>query len=154
MKSRLEIQGFVDQDDAYLAEVGFWLRLSPAICMVWAAIGTILSSYAVIWSLMPFAALGAILPNHPFDAIYNYGIRYLLKTRPLPRYRAPRRFACGFATVWLFITGLAFYNGAILLGYALGGIMVCMAMIQTLTSFCTPSFIWGLVFGRPLACGR
>jgi hypothetical protein len=36
--------------------------------------------------LVPFAALGAILPGHPFDVFYNYGLRHLLGTPALPRY--------------------------------------------------------------------
>jgi hypothetical protein len=50
------------------------LRLSPAICMIWAAVGTARNSPMVLWTLAPFAALGAILPGHPFDGLYNYGL--------------------------------------------------------------------------------
>src|SRR5207244_6362381 len=96
---------------ATLSDVGPWLRLSPAICMIWAAVGTVLASPAILWSLMPFAALGAVFPWHPFDAIYNYGLRHWLGTPRLPRYRAPRRFACAVATIWLGAAGLAFYLG-------------------------------------------
>ena len=35
---------------------------------------------------MPFAALGGILPGHPFDVLYNHGLRHLLGTPTLPRY--------------------------------------------------------------------
>src|SRR5438046_6540271 len=116
-RRRLEAQGFVGLDDVTLAEAGPWLRLAPAICAAWAALGTALGSPALIWALMPFAALGAVLRGHPFEVIYNYGIRHLLGTRRLPRYNAPRRFACAVATVWLGATGLALYAGATLLGY-------------------------------------
>ena len=39
-KARIEAQGFVGLDDGPLAQIDYWLRLSPAICMLWAAVGT------------------------------------------------------------------------------------------------------------------
>ena len=151
-RRRLDAQGFVELDDATLAEVGPWLRLAPALCATWAAVGTGLGSPEVLWALMPFAALGALLRGHPFDAIYNHGVRYFLGTRPLPPYHAPRRFACAVATLWLGATGWALYAGASLLGYALGAALVLAALVPTLSDFCIPSFFFGLLFGKPAAC--
>ncbi len=119
-RNRLEAQGFVGLDDATLADVGPWLRLSPAICMIWAAIG----------------------------------LGHWLGTQRLPRYRAPRRFACAVATIWLGAAGLAFYLGSPVLGYVLGGSLTLAALVPVTTDFCIPSFFWGLMFGKPLACGR
>jgi hypothetical protein len=153
-RNRLEAQGFVGLDDRTLADVGSWLRLSPAICMIWAAIGTGLASPEILWSLMPFAALGALFSGHPFDALYNHGVRHWLGTQRLPRYGAPRRFACVVATVWLAAAGLAFYLGSTVLGYVLGGLLTLAALVPVVTDFCIPSFFWGLMFGKPLACGR
>jgi len=96
--------------------------------------------------------LGAFLPNHPFDVVYNHGLRHLLGTRPLPRSRAPRRFACAVATVWLTPTGLAFFAGATTVGYVLGAAFVLAALVPTLTDFCIPSFFYGLLFGKRGAC--
>jgi hypothetical protein len=153
-RRRLEAQGFVGLDDAALAEVGPWLRLAPALCSAWAAVGTALGSPGVIWALMPFAALGTVVRGHPFDVIYNHGIRHLLGTRRLPPYNAPRRFACAVATVWLGATGWAFYAGATLLGYVLGAALAVAALVPTLTNFCIPSFFYGLLFRKPAACAR
>lgn len=152
MRRRVEAQGFVGLDDATLADVGPWLRLAPAICMTWAAAATITASAPALWALVPFAALGVILPGHPFDALYNHGIRRALRKPPLPRYHAPRRFACGVATVWLIATALAFQSGATVLGYVLGGSLVLAAAVPTFTDFCIPSFVYGLIFGKPSGC--
>ena len=148
MRRRLEAQGFLGLSDETLAEVGPWLRLAPAICMVWTAVGTYLGSATVLWALVPFAALGTVLPGHPFDVIYNYGIRRVTGTRELPRYNAPRRFACAVGTVWLTGTGLAFYAGAASIGYLLGGLLVVVAGLAAFTDFCVASFIWGRLFGQ------
>jgi hypothetical protein len=151
-RGRIEAQGFVGLDDATLAAVGPWLRLAPGLCAAWAAVGTMLGAPLVIWALVPFAALGALRQGHPFDALYNHGVRYLLGTQRLPPYRAPRRFACAVATVWLSLTGAAFFAGASGLGYALGAAFVLAALVPTLTDFCIPSFVYGLLVRRPRAC--
>jgi hypothetical protein len=151
-RRRLEAQGFVDLDDDALAEVGPWLRLAPAICAGWTAVGTGRASARLLWALMPFAALGALMRGHPFDALYNHGVRHIIRTGRLPPYRAPRRFACAVATVWLGAAGWAFFAGARRLGYALGGSLVAAALVPTLTDFCIPSFFFGLLFGKPASC--
>jgi hypothetical protein len=112
MRARLEMQGFVGLNDRRLAESRPWLRLAPAICATWATLGTIVASPVLLWALVPFAALGALRRSHPFDALYNYGLRHLLGTRRLPAYGPPRRVACGVATVWLAATAAAFGSGA------------------------------------------
>jgi len=146
---RLDAQGYVNVDRRTLAEVEPWLRWSPALCAIVMAIGTVLGSQWVLWGLVPFAALGAVFPRHPFDLVYNHAVRRLTRTSELPRHGAPRRFACGVASVWLVATGAAFASGIEPLGYALGGMLVAVAALVSTTHFCIPSLIYGLLFGRP-----
>lgn len=87
-RQRIEAQGYLGLNDATLAEVGPWLRLSPAICMVWIATATFYESATALLVLITCAALGTILPWHPFDVIYNHGIRHLLGTPLLSRAKA------------------------------------------------------------------
>jgi hypothetical protein len=150
-RKRLEKQGFVGLDDATLAEAGPWLKFSPGLCTLVMVVDTALASYAILWALAPIAALGAIFRFHPFDLIYNHGIRRLTGTRPLPRNGAPRRFACGVAAVWLVGTGVAFWAGVAWVGYLLGGLLALVAAIVTVSHFCIPSLIYGAVFGRQAA---
>jgi hypothetical protein len=113
--------------------------------------GTALANPWILWATGVTAFLGAIFPMHPFDLIYNFGIRYLTKTPKLPPNHAPRRFACGMATVWLAGTGYAFYSSARTTGYVLGGILTSVALLVSATDFCIPSLVYKLIFGRP-AC--
>jgi hypothetical protein len=147
VRSRLEAQGFRGLDDVALVEIGPWLRWSPALCAVFMATGTILASPPILWALAVIAALGAMLPFHPFDAFYNYVVRRLTGTRPLPHHGPQRRFACGMAAAWLIGTGLAFHEGAAALGYALGGTLTIVAAIVGATHFCIPSLIYNKLFG-------
>lgn len=151
-RERIQAQGFCGLDDATYAQVNYPLRLSPAICMVWAVVGTALASPTILWALVPFAALGAILPGHPFDVLYNYGLRHLLGTRALPRYGVRRRFACALATIMLIAAAWGFQAGMPRVGYIVGGSLVAAAFVYVSTGFCIPSFIVRIFFGK-VVCG-
>lgn len=146
------MQGFVGMSDAALSEIRPWLRVSPAITIVWMATGLFLGSAKVIWALIPFSILGAILPGHPFDVFYNFGIRYLLGKRALPQYHLARRSCCLMASMWAGVTGWAFYSGAAALGYLLGVVFIGAALLPVTTDFCIPAYLYGLIFGKPVMC--
>jgi Domain of unknown function (DUF4395) len=148
VRGRIQAQGFCGLDDKTYAQINYPLRLSPAICMVWATVGTALASPTILWSLVPFAALGAILPGHPFDVLYNYGLRHLLGTPALPRYGARRRFVCALATIMLIATAWGFQAGMPLLGSIAAWSLVATAFVNVSTGFCITSFIVRLFFGK------
>lgn len=147
-RERIQAQGFCGLDDRTCAQINYPLRLSPAICMVWAAVGTAFASSTILWALVPFAALGAILPGHPFDVLYNYGLRHLLGTPALPRYGARRRFACALATVMLVAAAWGFQAGMPMVGNIVGWVLVAAAFVNVSTGFCIPSFIARIFFGK------
>ncbi|WP_447983864.1 DUF4395 family protein [Nitrospira sp. Nam74] len=151
-KARIEAQGFVDLDDQTLAQVNYWLRMSPAICMLWGAVGTALTSATILWSLVPFAAVGALLTGHPFDVLYNFGFRHFVDGPRLPKYPLPRRFACLMATVMISGAAWSFQSGQSVIGHILGWSLVAAAFANVSIGFCVPSFIYRMVFGKPSSC--
>ena len=148
VRSRLEAQGFRGLDDATLGKLAPWLRWSPVLCTVSITIGVVLMSPTVLWSVAAIAFLGTVLPFHPFDLIYNYGIRHLTGTGPLPHQGPQRRFACGFAVVWLIAMGWAFHAGATTVGLVFGVLMIGMAALVSVTHFCAASAIYNALFER------
>ena len=155
VRKRLEAQGFCGLDDATLEEVGPWLRWSPALCTACMIAGVLLKSPLVLWGLAATAFLGALLPFHPFDLLYNHGARFLTGTRTLPHQGPQRRFACGIATAWLVATGWAFYSGSPMLGYGLGIPLILVAALVSVTHFCIPSLIYNTLFpGKGAASHR
>jgi len=144
----VELQGFYGVADQDLTRVDFGLRVSPFICMCIAAVGTILGSADVLWALLPFALLGGTLPGHPFDVVYNHGLRHWIKGPKLPRYPMPRRFACLLASVFIATAALSFQSGAVLIGQIVGGALVATALVPIATGFCVPSFLFRLITGK------
>jgi len=148
-RRRLDIQGFERVDDAALAPVAPWLRLAFGLCAVIAGVGTAMASPLILLLLVPIAALAALFPVHPFDLIYNYGIRFMTGTSPLPRRGAPSRFACGLGAVWLIATAWVFHTGHPILGYVLGGLLTGVAALVSTTDVCIPSLVYRSIFGFP-----
>ena len=150
-RRRLNVQGLNDVDDETLAETAPWHRMAFGLCALFAAVGTALASPTILWILTAIAALAALFPVHPFDLIYNHGIRYLRNTGPLPKRRAQSRFACGVGAVWLVATALAFQSGALVTGTILGGALTGVAALVATTDICIPSMIYNALFRRTRA---
>ncbi len=146
---RLDVQGFDSVDEGILAEVGSWLRLAMALCASLAIIGTALVSIPLLWALTGVALAGALFPVHPFDLIYNLGIRHVRGTGPLPKRGLPGRFACVLATLWLVGTIWAFQSPKPALGYVLGFSLGSVGLLVGTTHICVPSIMWRAVFGPP-----
>ncbi len=143
----LDIQGFDNVCDRDLAPAAPWLRLAFLLCAVFAAVGTVVGSTTILLGLAVIAAIAAASPVHPFDLIYNYGIRRVRGTGRLPRRGAPVRFACGMGTVMLVVTAWTFAAGHTTAGYILGGLLVCSAVLVGTTDICIPSLIYRSIFG-------
>jgi hypothetical protein len=139
---RLEMQGFVSCDVESLRAIRLWLRLGPAICGVWMALGLVLQSTAALWALVPFAILGAFLPVHPFDVLYNAVIRRWTAKPPIPSYGLPRRFACLMAGLWISIIALLLGAGRTGPALAFGGFFLVGVLLNVTSDFCLGSWIF------------
>ena len=149
MRKLVEMQGFVGFDDYIVRHLDYALRISPIICLLLTAIATATESVTLLWLLLPFAIGGAVLNNHPFDVIYNHGIRHFTAGPVIPRYPMPRRFACMLASAWITAAAFSFPYGMPLVGHILGWSLVATAAIPVVTGFCVPSYLYGLMFGKP-----
>lgn len=150
-RRRLDIQGFDTVDEQELAPVAPWLRLAFGLCALLAGLGTLLGSPVVLLVLAPVAAIAAASPVHPFDLIYNHGIRHLTGTGPLPRRGVPSRLGCGMGAVLLLVTAWAFSAGHLVAGYALGAVMTSVVVLVATTDVCIPSMIYRWISGGPRA---
>jgi hypothetical protein len=147
LEDKLRVQGYCNIDPETLDETANWLRLAPAVCLTGAIIGTLLQSYLIFATLAPIAFLGVLLPHTPFGYFYNYVIRRSTGTAKLPPNKAPRRFACLIAALWVSATAYAFYTNRILLGQMLGIAMAIVASLMAFKHYCIASVIWRKAFG-------
>jgi len=147
-RRRLDVQGMNGISDEALAEIFPWQRMAYLMCSILAGVGTALASPIILWILVPVAGLAALFPVHPFDLIYNHGIRHFRKTGPLPKRAAQGRFACGIATVWLIATALAFQSGFPITAYVLGFSLTFVGLLVGTTDICIPSIIYNAIFLR------
>jgi len=146
---RLDIQGFDTVHEDVLAQVGPWLRLAFGLCATLAVVGTALASQPLLLALAGIAFVAALSPVHPFDLIYNLGIRHVTGTPPLPKRGPPSRFACGIGALWLIGTVGAFQSSWMILGYGLGLTLALVAVLVATTDICIPSMIFRAVLGGP-----
>ena len=147
----LDIQGFDTVAAQELASVAPWLRLAFGLCAALGAAGTLLASPSVLLVLTLIAAVAAASPVHPFDLIYNHGIRHFTGTGPLPRRGAPSRFGCGMGAGLVLVTAWAFSVGHLVVGYTLGGVLTFVVLLASTTDICIPSLIYRSIFGWPRA---
>jgi len=147
----LDIQGFDTVDAQELAAAAPWLRLAFVLCAALGGVGTVLASPTILLVLTSVAGLAAASPVHPFDLIYNHGIRHLTGTGPLPQRGVPSRFGCGVGAVSLLVTAWAFSAGHLVVGYALGGVLTVVALLVGTTDICIPWMIYRSIFGWPRA---
>ena len=148
---RLDVQGFDTIDEDVLARIAPWLRLAFGLCAILAIVGTALASTPILLTLAAIAFLATILPVHPFDLIYNLGIRHVTGTPPLPKRGPPSRFACGVGALWLIVTVGAFDYSFTVVGYVLGYTLALTALLASTTDICIPCMLFRVLLGRPWA---
>ena len=145
-RSCLTMQGFACDDPA-LGPVVPWLRWTPMLSTALILLGTVLRQPLVLWTFAALAFLGAA-GWHPFDALFNYGVRYVLRVPRLPRNPVPRRFAMALAAAWAALTGVAFAAGWTRSGYLAGALLLVAAVTVSTTQFCFGSWLWRLLTAR------
>lgn len=98
------------------------------------------------WTERNLAVQGYCLRSD--DLIWNHGLRRLSGAPELPPNPAPRRRAFKLGTVWLLAIGLLFAFGQSTAALVLGGILLPVCRLVTLTNFCIPSTLLGIWWRR------
>ncbi len=138
-------QGYFTQTEEEISELAVGNRFAYQLCAVLVIFGTVTANTMLLGSMIGITILAMILPNHPFDYIYNGGIRHMIDKPAVPRRSPQLRFACAIATVWLAATVWAFSTGDLTLGYWLGGSLGAVATLVGTLDVCIPSIIYNAV---------
>jgi hypothetical protein len=150
IRRRLEIQGFLGLTDDELKVIGPWMRFTPVLNFTFTVIATALSSVPLLVGLAILMAAGAIMPAHPFDALYNGLVRRMTRTQPLPKSGVRRRIVFAVGAAWLLLTTGAFLFGMSVVGYVLGGLMAVLIAPLATIHFCVLSEGIARIFGPPV----
>lgn len=144
---RLKTQGYCNISENHLSELAFGNRLAFMMCSIVVFIGVAMANIPLLSAMGLIAFFGIVLPYHPFDYIYNHGLRIIMKKRKLPPRSRQIKFACTIATLWLASTIGLFYMDYMIAGYIVGGILSSLAFTVSITDICIPSLLYNYIYG-------
>ena len=138
MRANLATQGYcLSASEERALRAG--LRFPTALCLALVIAALALQSALIIALLTPVGAVAGWTRRHPFDHLWNHGVRHLLHAPNLPPNPTRRRHAFKLATVWLAGLATLFAVDANVAALALGSVLVAFCAVVTATNFCVPS---------------
>ncbi len=143
MRCNLTVQGYCLSDQER-RELAVALRFSTGLCLSLVIVALVLESVVMVFVLCGIGTIASFAARHPFDHLWNRGVRRLIGGPVLPPNPPRRRNAFKVATVWLAIVATLFAAGAATPARVLGGLLVAACAIVTATNLCLPSeaFAW------------
>jgi len=138
MRSNLTTQGYC-LGDAERRELWLGLRFSTGLCLALVVMALALESPVLVFALSGIGLIASFGARHPFDHVWNHGVRHLVGGPALPVNPERRRQAFRVATAWLLGVGALLAAGATAVGLILGGLLVAACATVTTTNLCLPS---------------
>jgi hypothetical protein len=151
LRRRVEKQGFLGLSDDKLREIEPWLRFTPFLTGLFAALGTLGRFHFPLFVLAGVSVLGVVLPRHPFDYLYQNFIRHFENSLPLPPSPGLRRFVYGFQAIVIAAAAWGFMAGYTRTSYTLGWLIAAEAAWLAAHQISLVSEAWTFVFGRKVA---
>jgi hypothetical protein len=136
--ANLETQGY-RLSDPERRELWLGLRFPTSLCLVLVVTALAIESAVMMAALSGVGLFAGFTRRHPFDYLWNHGVRHVLDAPPLPPNPRRRRHAFKLAAVWLLVVALLFATGHDTAALALGGVLLAVCGLVTVTNFCIPS---------------
>jgi hypothetical protein len=140
MRANLSTQGYClaeHESDALRAG----LRFPTALCLALVVTALLLQSALLVALLVPIGAVAGWTSRHPFDHIWNRAVRRVVGAPALPPNPQRRRHSFKLATVWLAGVAALLAAGATTAALVLGGVLVAVCGLVTVTNLCIPSTV-------------
>jgi Domain of unknown function (DUF4395) len=119
------------------------LRFATGLCFPLVALA--LESSTMLVALAAIGAVAGLTPRHPFELVWNYGIRHAFAAPPLPPNPIRRRNAFKIGATWLLAVAALFAADLTTAALVLGGVLLVACGIVTATNFCLPSFLLSML---------
>jgi len=146
--NRLHAQGYTSESNVKLTEMAFGIRFAYRSCVVVLIIAMATKSLAVFSFMLGIALLGIVLPNHPFDYVYNIVLSNWMNKPQLPARSRQLKFACLITTIWLAAIIYLMSINNITAGLIMSAILVGIALLPSTIDLCIPSLIYNVLFGK------
>jgi hypothetical protein len=124
------------------------LRFSTGVCLALSATALVLQSAPVFVVLAAIGAVAGFSSRHPFDHLWNGGLRHLVGAPSLPPSPERRQHAFKVATVMLATVAALLFAGATTAALALGTFLLAACTTVTATNLCIPSLALSLIERR------
>jgi hypothetical protein len=143
MRSNLTTQGYC-LSDTERRDLSLGLRFSTGVCLSLVVLALALESSVMVFALCGIGLVAGFTARHPFDHLWNHGVRHLAGGPALPPNPPRRRDAFKVATAWLAVVGTLLAVRAATAALVLGGLLVAACATVTATNLCLPSetFAW------------
>jgi uncharacterized protein DUF4395 len=138
MRENLSTQGY-RLSDAERRRLRLGLRFPTGLCLALVITALALESAPMLVVLSGIALIAGFSSRHPFDLIWNHGLRHLTDAPELPSNPPRRRHAFKLATVWLLAVAALLGVGYDVAALALGLVLIAVCGLVTVTNFCIPS---------------
>ena len=146
--SRVKAQGYQNYTDQDIADLAFGNRFAYQLCVSVLFVGVLLCNTIILGTMMTIAFLAVILPNHPFDYIYNYLLANRMNKPKLPPRSRQLKFTCTIATLWIGATICFAQTNMMIAASIMGYSLVGVALLVSITDYCIPSVIYNAIFGK------
>ena len=149
LRHRLAVQSFLNLPDETLFVLRNWWRFTPTLNWGMTLIGTVMAWPELLFVQAAIMVVALITPSHPFDWLYNYGVRFLSGTPLLPKSGQRRKMIFVLAAVLNTLLAALFLMGYTMAAYIMGGIMSALGGLLMLMNLCVASELIARLFGAP-----
>jgi hypothetical protein len=138
MRENLSTQGY-ELTDAERRRLSLGLRFPTGLCLALVVTALALQSAVMLVVLAGIGLVAGFSRRHPFDYVWNHALRHAFDAPPVPPNPSRRRHAFKLATVWLLAVAALFGGGHDAAALVLGGVLLAVCGLVTVTNFCVPS---------------
>ncbi len=144
---RIKEQGYFSLADAEITALAIGNRMAYQLCLLVMVIGVVLQNPYLIGALAITAFLSVVLPNHPFDLVYNQLVSKIMKRPAVPPRSVQLKFTCGIAAVWLSTISLLLFKEQAIAANIMAAALIGLASLVSFLDLCIPSRIYNALFG-------